>query len=41
MHIDKLYPSKFLRCADLNGQPMRVVIKGVSREDVNGADALL
>ena len=36
MHIDQLYPSRFLRCADLNGQPMRVVIKGVSREDVGG-----
>jgi len=36
MHIDQLYPSRFLRCADLNGQPMRVVIKGLSREDVSG-----
>ena len=24
MHIDALYPSRFLRCADLNGQPLRV-----------------
>jgi hypothetical protein len=22
MHIDQLYPSKFMRCADLNGRPM-------------------
>jgi hypothetical protein len=36
MHVDQLYPSRFLRCADLNGQPMRVVIKGISREDVSG-----
>jgi hypothetical protein len=36
MHIDQLYPSRFLRCADLNGQPTRVVIKGISREDVGG-----
>jgi hypothetical protein len=24
MHIDQLYPSKFMRCADLNGRPMHV-----------------
>jgi hypothetical protein len=36
MHIDQLYPSRFLRCADLNGQPMRVTIAGLKREDVGG-----
>ena len=36
MHIDSLYPSRFLRCADLNGQPARVVIDGLKREDIGG-----
>jgi hypothetical protein len=36
MHIDQLYPSRFLRCADLNGKPMRVAIAGLKREDVGG-----
>jgi hypothetical protein len=36
MHIDQLYPSRFLRCADLNGRPMRVTIAGIAREDVGG-----
>ena len=36
MHIDQLYPSRFLRCADLNGQPMRVTIEGLKREDIGG-----
>ena len=36
MHIDSLYPSRFLRCADLNGRPMRVVIDGLKREDIGG-----
>jgi hypothetical protein len=36
MHIDQLYPSRFLRCADLNGKPMRVTIAGLKREDVGG-----
>jgi len=36
MHIDQLYPSKFLRCADLNGQPLRVTIAGIKREDLGG-----
>ena len=36
MHIDQLYPSRFLRCADLNGKPMRVTISGIAREDVGG-----
>jgi len=41
MHIDQLYPSRFLRCADLNGQSMRVVIKGISREDVGGEQKIV
>jgi hypothetical protein len=36
MHVDQLYPSKFLKCSDLNGQPMRVTISGLKREDVGG-----
>jgi hypothetical protein len=36
MHIDALYPSRFLRCADLNGRPMRVTIAGIKREDLGG-----
>jgi hypothetical protein len=36
MHIDQLYPSRFLRCADLNGRPRRVTIAGLKREDVGG-----
>lgn len=36
MHIDQLYPSRFLRCADLNGQPMRVTVEGLKREDIGG-----
>jgi hypothetical protein len=36
MHVDALYPSRFLRCADLNGKPRRVTIAGLKREDVGG-----
>jgi hypothetical protein len=36
MHIDQLYPSRFLRCSDLNGRPMRVTIEGLKREDIGG-----
>jgi len=36
MHIDELYPSKFLRAADLNGKPLRVTIVGLKREDIGG-----
>ena len=36
MHIDSLYPSRFLRCADLNGRPMRVTIEGLKTEDIGG-----
>jgi hypothetical protein len=36
MHIDQLYPSKFLRAADLNGRPLRVTIAGLKREDIGG-----
>jgi hypothetical protein len=32
--ISTNYPSKFLRCADLNGRPMRVTIAGIKREDL-------
>jgi hypothetical protein len=36
MRIDQLYPSRFLRCADLDDEPRRVTISGVTREDVFG-----
>lgn len=36
MHIDQLYPSRFLRAADLNGKPLRVTIAGLKREDIGG-----
>ena len=36
MHIDQLYPSRFLRCADLGGKPMRVTIANIKREDIGG-----
>jgi hypothetical protein len=36
MLIDQLYPSRFLRCTDLGGKPMRVTIAGITREDVGG-----
>jgi hypothetical protein len=36
MLIDQLYPSRFLRCSDLNGKPMCVTIAGLKREDVGG-----
>jgi hypothetical protein len=36
MRVDQLYPSRFLRCADLDGKPKRVTISGIEREDLNG-----
>jgi hypothetical protein len=36
MHIDELYPSRFLKCSDLDGRPMRVKIQSLKREDVGG-----
>jgi hypothetical protein len=36
MLIDELYPSKYLRCSDLNGQPMRVTIANLTRENIGG-----
>jgi hypothetical protein len=36
MLIDQLYPSRFLKCSDLNGKPLRVTIAGLKREDVGG-----
>jgi hypothetical protein len=36
MHIDQLYPSRFLRCADLDGEERRVTIAGLKREDIGG-----
>jgi hypothetical protein len=34
MHVDQLYPSRFLRCSDLGGRPLVVVIADLKREDV-------
>jgi hypothetical protein len=36
MHVDQLFPSRFLRCADLNGQPLRVTVEALKREDIGG-----
>jgi hypothetical protein len=36
MHINEMYPSRFLKSTDLSGRPMRVTIAGVTREDING-----
>ena len=36
MRIDQLYPSHYLRCADLDGTPRRVTISGVARDNVFG-----
>jgi hypothetical protein len=41
MHIDQLYPSKFLRAADLNGKPLRVTIAGLKREDIGGEQKVI
>ena len=41
MHIDQLYPSKFLRCSDLNNKPLRVTIKSLKREDVVGEQKVI
>jgi hypothetical protein len=37
MHVDQLYPSRFLRCSDLGGKPLVVVIADLKREDVGVA----
>ena len=41
MRIDELYPSRFLRYADLDGKPMRVTISGTAREDVFGESKVI
>jgi hypothetical protein len=41
MRIDQLYPSRYLRCADLDGKPMRVTISDITREDINGESKVL
>ena len=40
-HIDQLFPSKFLRAVDLNGQPLRVTIAGLKREDIGGESKII
>ena len=41
MNVDQLFPSKFLRAADLNGQPLRVTIAGLKREDIGGESKII
>jgi hypothetical protein len=41
MQIDQLYPSRFLRCADLQGKPVRVRIANVTREDIGGEQKVI
>ena len=41
MHIDQLFPSKFMRCADLDGKPLRVTIQALKREDVGGEQKVI
>jgi len=41
MRIDQLYPSRYLRYADLDGKPMRVTISGTTREDVFGESKVI
>jgi hypothetical protein len=41
MHIDQMFPSKFMRYADLNGRPMRVTIQSLKREDVGGEQKII
>jgi hypothetical protein len=36
MHVDALYPSRFLKAVDLNGKPTRVTIEGVTQEELTG-----
>jgi hypothetical protein len=36
MLVDELYPSRFLKAVDLNGRPTRVIIDGVTQEELNG-----
>ena len=41
MHIDQLYPSRFLRCSDLGGKPLVVTIANLTREDVGGESKVI
>lgn len=41
MLIDQLYPSRFLRAADLDGKPMRVTIESLKREDIGGEQKVI
>jgi hypothetical protein len=41
MHVDQLYPSRFLRCSDLGGKPLVVVIADLKREDVGGENKVI
>lgn len=38
MDANLMHPSRFLRCADLDGQALRVTIAGLKREDVGGEE---
>jgi len=39
MDADAMHPSRFFRCSDLNGQPLRVTIAGVRKEDVGNGES--
>src|SRR5262249_25621892 len=41
MHVDQLYPSRFLRCSDLGGKPLVVTIANLTREDVGGESKVI
>jgi hypothetical protein len=41
MHVDQLYPSRFLRSSDLNGRPLVVTIAELKREDVGGENKVV
>jgi len=36
MHINELFPSKYVKCSDLAGKPKRMTIFAVARETLNG-----
>jgi len=39
MDADLMHPSRFLRRADLNGQPLRVTIAGLKQEEVGNGQS--
>jgi hypothetical protein len=41
MHVDRMFPSRFYRCSDLNGRPLVVTIADLKREDVGGENKVI